>query len=463
MVDAIVRSNTLAASRGNGISLVASTNCLIVANIIGLSSNGQQALPNDFAGVAIDGDSISNRVGAVGLGNRQSGLWILGRGTRVENNIIGLDAAGLAPLSNATGILIQNTDLCLVASNLVSGNAVDGIRLLNAEFNTLLYNHVGTDASGWRRLGNGEFGVKIINGNSNFLGGADAPGNNRIAFNGWVGLYVDSGVGNSFLGNAACENLSLDIDLGAGSGFPDGPTANDPLDADSGANDFQNYPLLTFATNDGAQITVAGSLQSSPLTPVVVEIHGSRGPHPTGYGGSDGWLGAATGVTDIAGLYAFVVVAPTPPTPPNTLTALAHTPARSCTSEFSPYLLLDSDGDGMGDGYEFFYNGVGGLDPDRDDDEDGVTHLQEFLADTDPTDPDSFPRIQEAFFIPDNRRMSIAYPRTGRRVYRIVTSASLNPPWTTLDTAAYSASGIATAAVPVTLDKQYFRLAIDLP
>jgi parallel beta-helix repeat protein len=471
----LVQSNTISGNQMAGISLVAATGCVITANTIGTTLNRSQALANLGPGIKIDWQSFSNRIGAPLLGNlisgnAQEGLWIQGSRTTIEGNTIGLNAGGQDPVPNGSGLLLWAVEKCQVGglnpgqANLISGNWGSGLSLLNCRSNSIYGNRVGTDLSGLRRLGNGENGIFISSSDSNSFGSVASPGSNTIAFNTLVGILVNSGVGNSLLGNAVYENQGFEIDLGASMGWPNGHTPNDMLDGDGGPNDLQNHPILTWATNNGTQITIEGSLNSTPSTPVWIEFYGSRGPHPKGYGGADTRLGAINGITDGSGNFAFTAVVPSPPIPPNTVSALAHNSLRSNTSEFSPYLLLDSDGDGMGDGFEFFFTGLlNGLEPDRDDDEDGATHLEEFLADTDPTDEDSYPQITETRYNPSNNRMEIAYPRTGRRVYSIVTSYTLNPPWTPLNEEDYAASGIVTSSVPVTANIQYFGLNIKLP
>src|SRR5262249_1482087 len=81
-------------------------------------------------------------------------------------------------------------------------------------------------------------------------GAAPAPGvGNVIAFNGGAGVVVgtdtahgflatQAGTGNAVLGNSIFANAGLGIDLGNA----DGVTPNDPGDADTGPNNFQNFP-----------------------------------------------------------------------------------------------------------------------------------------------------------------------------------------------------------------------------
>jgi hypothetical protein len=83
---------------------------------------------------------------------------------------------------------------------------------------------------------------------------------NTIAFNGingpfsgsaGVAIYSDPGdpvTGNRILGNSIFSKGGLGIDLVGGSEDPDGRTANDGVpDADTGANNLQNFPVISSA------------------------------------------------------------------------------------------------------------------------------------------------------------------------------------------------------------------------
>jgi Calx-beta domain len=67
------------------------------------------------------------------------------------------------------------------------------------------------------------------------------------------------------------SEVNIAIDLGV-----DGATANDPApDADTGANNLQNFPVLTSAIAGGSQVTVSGTLASTPLTSYRIEVFSS--------------------------------------------------------------------------------------------------------------------------------------------------------------------------------------------
>ena len=68
----------------------------------------------------------------------------------------------------------------------------------------------------------------------------------------------------------------LAIDLGN-----DGSTSNDPApDADTGANERQNFPVLTSALLTPGSLTVTGTLTSAPLTPYQIELFSNDAANP---------------------------------------------------------------------------------------------------------------------------------------------------------------------------------------
>ena len=72
--------------------------------------------------------------------------------------------------------------------------------------------------------------------------------------------------GNRILSNRIYSNAELGIDLVGGTEDASGVTANDTGDPDTGANDFQNFPLIRSATRSSAtgDTTISGRLNSLP-------------------------------------------------------------------------------------------------------------------------------------------------------------------------------------------------------
>ena len=140
------------------------------------------------------------------------------------------------------------------------------------------------------RILNCEVGVSVEANNCR-IGGISPEQANKLTGNG-VGIHVpddpnDHHVGNSIRGNRIYLNSELGIDIG-----PQGVTPNDPGDLDTGANNLQNYPVLTGM--DASTHTIQGSLDSQPgvAGPAVYEIdfYASAICDPSGYGEGERYL-----------------------------------------------------------------------------------------------------------------------------------------------------------------------------
>jgi hypothetical protein len=110
------------------------------------------------------------------------------------------------------------------------------------------------------------------------------------------------------------------------------------------------------------------------------------------------------------------------------------------------FIGLDTDGDGMPDWWELAH-GLNRNDPsdaNRDDDGDGFTNLQEYLAGTDPANPASCLAITACGLVGTDTRISV---RTALdKSYILESATSLQPPnWTTVTQAVAGTGG----AVPI--------------
>jgi CSLREA domain-containing protein len=220
-----------------------------------------------------------------------AGIFLFGgaNGNFIEGNFIGTNATGdsMFPGFFGSGVTIGSQNNTIggnnpAARNLLSGNFVGvQIGLSNAIGNQVRNNYIGSDKSGNTALGNKLDGIRIIGGaTNNTIGGTLPTLANLIAYNQRSGVNVDqTSTGNAILGNSIHSNSALGIDLG-----PDGVTANDVSDGDTGANNLQNFPVLTSATSTSTTTTIKSSLNSTPNTQFRLEFFSSPSCDPSGNG-----------------------------------------------------------------------------------------------------------------------------------------------------------------------------------
>jgi titin len=293
------------------------TGNILQGNFIGTDASGATALPNGADGVRILGGASNTLIGGTedGAPNLISGntyigvsIWDTGTsGNIIQGNYIGTDLTGTQLLGNsAEGVsLFTGASDNLISGNLISGNGSAGVKIADpgTTGNKVQGNLIGTDATGTQPLGNLPGGITIMGGAAGNLVGGTEPGiGNTIAFNGGPGIALsdDGGSGNSLLSNLLYSNEGLGIDLG-----DDGVSPNDPLDADSGPNDLQNYPVITGVTPMGKAMLIHGSLDSTPSTTFRLEFFSNDACAPSGYGEGQVFLGFNLVTTNPVGFARF--------------------------------------------------------------------------------------------------------------------------------------------------------------
>ncbi|MBK7664783.1 MAG: tandem-95 repeat protein [Sterolibacteriaceae bacterium] len=259
-------------------------------NVVGGTSAGARNVisGNNHYGVEILTSSQNNLVqgnyigtdvtGQVALGNTNGGMSFWGAGT---GNVIGGSAAGAGNVvaANGTGVLVGNAS---------SGATIQG-------------NYIGVGANGVTALGNSGEGIRVEGGSTgSLIGGESAGAGNVIAFNSLDGVDVANGTGNAIVRNSIHSNGLLGINLGAA-----GVTANDNGDGDTGANNLQNFPVLTSAVTTGAQITITGTLNSTASTSFRIEFYSNVTGDGTGYGEGQTLIGITDATTNGSGNAAY--------------------------------------------------------------------------------------------------------------------------------------------------------------
>jgi CSLREA domain-containing protein len=330
---------------------------LIEGNYVGTDVTGARPLGN-LRGVQLDAGAQGNVVGGatasarnVISGNVEQGVDIWGggyalwAGNHIQGNYIGTDATGSAALGNDTGIEVtayaNDIGGALPGSgNVISANRKDGIDFdetpTDPTDGQVASNIIGLDATGQHPLGNGGAGIVFANGTSrvpvtgNVISANAGPGVRVRAYGGYA---ISTGI--RVLGNRIYGNGGLGIDLD-----PPGVNANDADDTDTGANNLQNFPVLTGVDDREDSATVTGSLDSSAATTYRVQVFAADSCDPSGYGPGQDFVGTALVTTDGTGHGSFTLTTD-PFDPTKVLTATATDPDGN-TSEFSACLPIDT-------------------------------------------------------------------------------------------------------------------------
>jgi hypothetical protein len=221
----------------------------------------------------------------------------------VQGNYIGTDVTGMIDVAadDIEGVRIDDSPANLIggsvpgAGNLISGN-FDNIEIDSAGSigNLIQGNLIGTDATGTAGIDFFGPGILLIGGSGTIIGGPAGAGN-IIAFNGGGGgVAVATGsTGNSIFGNSIFANEGIGINLiGGTEDAATGVTTNDFPDSDAGANNLQNYPVISEIAVSGEDRSVEGSLTSNPNTDYVLNFYSNGEADPSGYGEGETWLGS---------------------------------------------------------------------------------------------------------------------------------------------------------------------------
>jgi hypothetical protein len=275
-------------------------------------------------------------------------------GHLIQGNYIGTDAAGAAALPNWQGIALNDSPGTVIGGfagegNLISGNSLDGIFLNYASASQVIGNLIGTRADGVSPLGNGRHGIGTLNSVVGVkIGDGATP--NVIAFNGEAGVNLSvSSTGNPIRGNFIHSNGLLGIDLNEATG--PGVTANDAGDGDVGANNLQNYPILTMASSNAWMTSTQGVLHSNPNISFEIDLFASPNCDASTFGEGQTYLGSIAGVVTDGGGSANFAASGLPQVPVGhfvTATATRSSPPLD-TSEFSECIAVvcaDTDDDG---------------------------------------------------------------------------------------------------------------------
>jgi parallel beta-helix repeat protein len=325
-------------------------NSVVQGNFIGTDPTGTLPRGNQFGGVYIFSginitvggataaarNIISGATAAGGTGVAVQG----GANNLIQGNYIGTDVTGEYNLGNISdGVFVFGSTGTRVSGNQIVNNGANGVNISSSTGTILENNLIGTDTTASRPLGNALAGV-TISGSTNRVGGLGAGQSNTIFFNGGAGVEVTAttAMQNEISGNAIYDNGGLGIDL-----YPAGINTNDVLDADTGANGLQNYPVLSSATITFSALTVQGTLNSMAVANYRLEFFATPTWDPTNIPEGKIFLGYTNVTTGGNGNAPFTAVIAATPNTNYVITATA-TDASGNTSEFSAGIGIVSNG-----------------------------------------------------------------------------------------------------------------------
>jgi uncharacterized repeat protein (TIGR01451 family) len=250
-----------AVGNGTGISLIQDAG----SNTIGGTSAGQGNVisGNTGAGIALSGGSLVSVDELRGRVETNTLDKVLNN--EIIGNYIGVSQNGTSTLGNLAGIeLSDDAEGTIIGQpgdgNVISGNST-GIILGGSSVTatTIQSNLIGVAADGTTAAGNVNAAITLTASSNNLIGGLGAGEGNDISHNGGAGVRITgAGSANAILGNSMHSYGTLPIDLDG-----DGADVQDPGDADTGANGNQNYPLISTANVNGANLDVTFSVNSS--------------------------------------------------------------------------------------------------------------------------------------------------------------------------------------------------------
>ena len=303
---------------GGGVHLLNTTGNVIQGNFIGTDVSGMLDRGNEGRGITMN-DAPGNRIGGpepgagnLIAGNRATGVRVMSGSDNnlIQGNFLGVNRAMTDFISNDRGVQLRGAHGNQVIANMIAGHVYDGVLIWEGASNNLVYSNVVA------YNGRGPIGDPT-----------------EAAFN---GILVHSGSGNTLVSNLIFDNGLMGIELGNAFGV----TPNDAGDGDSGANNFQNFPVLSAATLSGGSLVVSGTLNSTASSSFLVQLFSNPTCDSSASGEGRFVLGHGVVTTNASGNGSFSMpVAPQGAQAGWFVTATATGPGGN-TSEFSACLAV---------------------------------------------------------------------------------------------------------------------------
>jgi uncharacterized repeat protein (TIGR01451 family) len=171
-------------------------------NYIGVNAAGTAAIANNAAGILVQDAATSNTIGPGNVisGNSGSGINVTSASNIIRGNLIGVGANGAVAIANNTGVNVNAGGMTIGGTteadrNVISGNLGFGVNLDdNATSAIVAGNYLGLNAAGTAAVGNALAGVQV-RASSAVIGGVGAGARNVISGNNGNGVTLGAPVG----------------------------------------------------------------------------------------------------------------------------------------------------------------------------------------------------------------------------------------------------------------------------
>ena len=306
--DNTVSGNMISGNDGYGLFVTNTIDNIISGNEIGPDAAGTNTPGIQSYGIGILTDANGNTIGSGNIvsGNGLYGIYMFGPAVSnnvIEGNLIGTDVTGTNALPNdgwdigvwnyANNNIIGGTTVG--GRNVISGSTSYGIAIGTANSNVVEGNFIGTDISGRLAVPNSFAGVAVEGGSVGNVIGSTAAGAGNVIDDNYIGVaaYDSDTTNNPIRGNSIFNNGWEGVDL---DGFP-----GNHVGYEAGAEDWQNYPVITNAFGYGSGTIVRGNFNSLPNDTYYIDFYANTVEESYGYGQGQTYMGSTTITTSAAG------------------------------------------------------------------------------------------------------------------------------------------------------------------
>ena len=298
----------LGGDNGTGIFAVVASPPSVITGNTSNNNGGRGFLIGEAPGSSGTGFTVTNNTAN---GNGSDGILYDGPNCVITGNITNENAFGRfrpPPAVDASGAnsgieVARTGDGCFIDNNIMKGNRVFGLFLWQGTTNTTATNNLIEDTGA---LGTGVLFAGVWLGGGPFGVTNNLIADNTIRNNIGIGIGISSSTAGPHLNNAFLNN-SISGTLDASGGDPTsllqglgielfepgirGVTPNDLKDADSGANNLQNFPTFEWAHLKNGELSLHGHLKTERRKDYRIDFYANSQVDASGHGEGERPLG----------------------------------------------------------------------------------------------------------------------------------------------------------------------------